>query len=232
MKINEIPKILLGTSPFIGAGQFGIKSYYYYKYFYENPKNMEKIILKSYNLGIKGIQALPYDRIIESIKNVERKINEKFKIIATINSIEDIDKFINLNTIAFILHASITDSKNLNKILKILDSIKSLGFLTGLATHKPFSILKWLLENSIDFDLIMIPFNKLGIFMDEKPEIIYELVKKLEKPIIGKKVLAAGKLNPYEALEYASKYLDIIALGIASEKEAIETFSIALKFFK
>ncbi|MEM0232353.1 MAG: hypothetical protein QXG78_04545, partial [Candidatus Methanomethyliaceae archaeon] len=72
----------------------------------------------------------------------------------------------------------------------------------------------------------------LGIFMDEKPEIIYELVKKLEKPIIGKKVLAAGKLNPYEALEYASKYLNIIALGIASEKEAIETFSIALKFFK
>lgn len=230
--MDRFPRVLLGTSPFIGAGQFGMRAYHYYRHFYENPKNMEKIILKSYELGVRGIQALPYDRILEAIRNVEKEIDEKFAIIATANSIEDIDKFVNLNTIAIILHASITDSKNLSEILKILDLIKSLGLLSGLATHKPFSALKWLQRNPMDFDLMMIPFNKLGMFMDGKPEVIYELARKLRKPILGKKVLAAGRLSPYEALEYSSKYVDIVALGVASEEEAIETFSIALKFFK
>ncbi|MCS7098395.1 MAG: hypothetical protein NZ922_05415 [Candidatus Methanomethyliaceae archaeon] len=231
MRPELIPKVMLGTSPFIGAGQFGMRSFLYYAQLYENPKNMEKIILKSYELGVRGIQALPYERILNAIKNVERKIGEKFIIIATICSEEDFEKFNEFDVMAMILHASIVDGKN-KEITKILNHIDYLGFKSGIATHAPFSILNWLLKINIHFDVMMIPFNKIGKFMDAKPEIIIELAKKFNKPIIGKKVLAAGSLKPREALEYASKFLNAVALGIASEKEAIETFKIALEFFK
>lgn len=228
----EVPRVLLGTSPFIGAGQFGARARHYYERFYENPRNIEKVISKSREVGIRGIQALPYDRILKAIKNVELEIHEKFTIIATINSIKDVYKFEGLDVIAFVLHASITDSKNFHEISRILSAIRSSGLLSGLATHAPLSTLSWLLEKRLDFDLLMIPFNKLGAFMDGSPEAVYELARRFDKPIIGKKVLAAGRLKPLEALEYASKYVDIVALGVASEEEAVETFSIALELFK
>lgn len=56
LKNRKIPRLLLGTSPFIGAGQFGAKASYYYSTLYKKPHNMYKIIknhgklvLKAYN---------------------------------------------------------------------------------------------------------------------------------------------------------------------------------------
>ena len=46
----RIPRILLGTSPFIGAGQFGIRAQFYYEHFYQNPGNIVKIVIKAVGL--------------------------------------------------------------------------------------------------------------------------------------------------------------------------------------
>jgi hypothetical protein len=79
----------------------------------------------------------------------------------------------------------------------------------------------------------MVPFNKLGMFMDADPVRIAEAIKRLGKPVIGKKILAAGYLPPEEALSYVAKSecLDIVTLGVASEKEAEETFGAAVQAF-
>ena len=67
----------LGTSPFIGAGQFGPLSADYYKRFYLNPLNMEEIIIKSVELGVPAVQAIAYERIIQAIKHVQDKLQVK-----------------------------------------------------------------------------------------------------------------------------------------------------------
>jgi len=36
-----IPRVLLGTSPFVGSGQFGTRSPIYYAKFYRNPENWQ-----------------------------------------------------------------------------------------------------------------------------------------------------------------------------------------------
>lgn len=94
-------------------------------------------------------------------------------------------------------------------------------------------MLNWLLKTDFDIDLLMFPFNKLGMFMDADPVKVAEAIKRLGKPIIGKKVLAAGCLPPKDALTYVAQSgcIDIVALGVASEQEAKETFTAAATAF-
>jgi len=232
----KIPRILLGSSPFIGAGQFGSKASFYYSHFYRNPKNIAKIILKAVDLGVTGVQAFPYRPIFSALKAVERELKEKLTIVATIglnNPLNDIRDFKELNTVAMLLHAEITDKRDLRKISELLNRVHAVGSLAGLATHKPFSTLNWLLEADIDVDLLMLPFNKLGMFMDADSVRVAEAIERLGKPVIGKKILGAGHLPPQDALSYVARMgcIDIVALGIASEREAEETFTAAATAF-
>ena len=44
VKGKKLPRVLLGTSPFLGAGQFGVKAYEYYKAFFENPFRITELL--------------------------------------------------------------------------------------------------------------------------------------------------------------------------------------------
>ena len=232
----RIPRILLGTSPFIGAGQFGDRAHFYYEHFYEKPENIVKIVLKAVDLGVTGVQVLPFRPVFKALKNVERELRERLTIVGTIgpndpvSSIRDFQAF---NTVAMLLHGEITDKRDLRKISELLNRIHAADCVAGLVTHKPLSTLSWLPETDLDIDLIMVPFNKLGMFMDAHPIRVAGAIKRVGKPIIGKKILAAGYLPPREALPYVAKSgcIDIVALGIASEEEAEETFAAAAKAF-
>ena len=232
----KIPRVLLGTSPFIGSGQFGSRAALYYSHFYKNPKNIAKIIFKAVDFGITGVQVLPFHPIFGALKAVEREMKERFTIVGTIGPSDpasDIRNFYGFNTVAMLLHGAITDSRDSRTISELLDSVHAAGCLAGLATHKPFSTLNWLLEAGLDIDLLMLPFNKLGMFMDADPVRVAGAIKRLGKPVIGKKVLAAGYLSPHEALTYVAQMgcLDLVALGVASEGEAKETFTAAATAF-
>lgn len=228
----RIPRILLGTSPFIGAGQFGSRAQLYCEHFYQKPGNIVKIVLKAVDLGVMGVQALPFRPIFRALKAVEREVKERLTIVGTIgpdDPLSNIRDFQAFNTVAMLLHGEITDKRNSKRILELLNKVHAADCLAGLVTHNPLSTLNWLLKTDLDPDLLMVPFNKLGMFMDADPVKVAEPIKKLGKPIIGKKVLAAGYLPPEDALTYVAQSgcIDIVALGVASEQEAKETFTAA-----
>ncbi len=230
----KIPRILLGTSPFIGAGQFGTKAYFYYEHFYKKPKNIEKIVLKAVDLGVTGVQVLPFRPIFRALKDVETKLKERLKIVGTIGSedpVSNIRDFQAFKTVAMLLHGEITDKRDARKISELLNRIHATDCVAGLVTHNPLSTLSWLPKTDLDIDLIMVPFNKLGMFMDAHPLMVAEAIERFGKPVIGKKILAAGHLPSKEALSYVAESgcIDIVALGIASEEEAEETFAAATK---
>jgi len=232
----RIPRILLGTSPFIGAGQFGSRSYRYYTRFYENPENIAKIILKAADLGVTGVQVLPHRPVFEALKIAEKELKTRLTVVGTIgpsDPLEDLKHFEEFKTVALLLHGALTDQKKIRQISGLLNKVHATNRLAGLVTHQPFSTLKWLLNVELDFDIVMLPFNKLGRFMDAKPEKVAELARKLGKPVIGKKILAAGLIRPKEALRFAAgmKCIDVVALGVASEMEAEETFETAASAF-
>ncbi len=233
---GRIPRVLLGTSPFIGSGQFGSRAALYHSHFYRNPQNIAEIIFKAVDFGVTGLQVLPFRPIFNALKAVEGKVKEKLTIVGTIgpdDPLENIRSFQVFNTVAMVLHGEITDSRDSLRISELLNSVHAAGYLAGLATHRPFSTLNWLLEAGLDIDLLMLPFNKLGMFMDADPVRVAEAIERLGKPVIGKKVLAAGYLSPQEALTYMVQLgcIDSVALGVASEQEVKETFAAAATAF-
>jgi len=232
----RIPMVLLGTSPFIGAAQFGSRAYTYYARFYEKPRNIAKIMLKAVDLGVTGVQVLPYRPVFEALKIAERELKTELTVVGTIgpsDPLGDLKRFEEFNTVAMLLHGALTDQRKTRQISGLLNKIYAVNRLAGLVTHKPFSTLKWLLAVKLDFDIVMLPFNKIGRFMDAEPRKVAELAKKLGKLIIGKKVLAAGQIDPKEALKFVvgMSCLDAVALGVASETEAEETFRAAISAF-
>ena len=48
---REIPLVSIGTSPFFGAGQFGIKALSWREKFLNNPEEMAKLMMAAYDAG-------------------------------------------------------------------------------------------------------------------------------------------------------------------------------------
>lgn len=238
IKNKRLPRTLLGTSPFIGAAQFGHRARLYQLDLYNQPENILNIIKKSYKLGIRGIQLIPYSPVVKAVK-AAREEGCKLSIIGTVRPdkmTEDIKLLSQLEADVMLLHAVITDTCQWNSIAEHLQLIKEEGSIPGLVTHLPFRTTEKLLESPVLglFDIYMVPVNKIGYLMDtevftgkERAE-LSNLLNKLDKIVIAKKTLAAGILTPEDAFNYLKTvdYADLIAVGIASEDEAEETFNL------
>ena len=229
---KRIPRILLGTSPFIGAGQFGARSRIYFSKFYLNPKNIVKIIDRCVELGVIGIQALPEEPIIWAIREALKKY-EEIIVVPSIISVRDIELMQEFECPLMLIHGAITNSRKVRMLEELLDRIRETGSLAGLVTHTPITTMKWLINKNLKYEALMLPVNKIGYMIDGTLDAMKHLVSKLGKHIIAKKVLAAGRIPVKEAIEFVSKlpFIDVIALGVASEEEAIETFTIAKQLF-
>jgi hypothetical protein len=235
---REIPRTLLGTSPFVAAAQFGHRARLYQLDLYNNPENILKIIKKSYEMGITGIQVIPYPPVVEAIKWADES-GLSMDVIGTVRpdkELEDIKLLKDIGAISMLLHANITDKNDWNFIGDKLQAIKDEDTIPGLVTHMPFQSTASLLESPILdlFDIYMVPVNKLGYLMDcdtydsDNRSILHQMIRSIDKTVIVKKVLAAGVLTPQEAFDYLKtvEFADIVAIGIASENEAQQTFSL------
>jgi len=228
--------VSLGTSPFIGAGQFGYKAADYYRKFYQNPQNMEEIIVKSVELGVPAIQAIAYERIIQAIKNVQDKLQVNLFCSVTIG-FDDWRKELNESKminpqIAFIF-PSITDLRNKEKLKEVIDGIQDAGVIPGCATHNPWKTLPFLEDSGLDVKVYLAPVNPVGRLMGSEPDKAAALLEKVKKPVIAKKVLAAGTIGPEEAFPFVSRIKSVkgMTVGITSIQEAEETFEQAKKFW-
>ena len=227
----RIPRILLGTSPFIGAGQFGRRAASYYAKFFLNPGNILALLRRAHGMGIEGIQLLPYGPVVEA---VERAMGEgmDFKIVGSVRpgDVEgDIRLLDRLGAIAMIAHAGIADRRDPRALGRVLGAIRGAGRPAGFASHEPFKTLSWAEGAGLEYEIVMIPMNAAGAFMDCGPEELAGLLRRLGKFAIAKKVLAAGSLPPARAIAYVAGLdcIQSVALGVASEREVEETMALA-----
>ncbi|BDZ66682.1 hypothetical protein [Methanobacterium ferruginis] len=233
---QKMPRTLLGTSPFIGAAQFGHRARLYLLDLYRNPEAIAQIIARSYQMGVRGIQLIPHAPVVEALQ-IAREEGFPLDIIATIrpeSEKEDMDLLSDLDASAMLVDPEITDQRDWNLLGEKLDAINDTGSVPGLITQYPFQTSRELLDSSVldDFKLYMVPLNRLGYLMDsdtygpDERAYFREIIGKLDKTIIAMHVLAAGIMTPDDAFDYlkTQDFVDMVALGIASEKEAEETF--------
>jgi hypothetical protein len=228
---KRIPRILLGTSPFLGAGQFGVRAYQYYKHFFENPRNITDLVIEAINVGVRGIQLVAYREVADAVGRAQAETGVELVIVGSLpfdRPEEGLDCLSSLPTKVVLLHGEETDQLNFKVLESWLERIRDLGFIPGVATHKPDCTLPELLESKLDFQVVLLPFNAAGFLMGQK-EKVFDIVSRSEKSFIAMKPLAAGRLRPREALEYvfSCEGIDSAAIGVANADEVRETFSVA-----
>lgn len=155
---------------------------------------------------------------------------------------EDIENLSQFDNSIMLVDEFLIDSYDWDFITDILDTINDTGIPSGIITSFPFKtslelIDSPLLEDKSLFDFYMIPVNKLGYMMDvphfksDKQEELKLMLERIDKRIIINKILAVGIQRPEEAFNFLNTldYADMVSVGIASEREAEETFGILSK---
>lgn len=242
IKDKSIPCTSLGTAPFAGLTYFGHRSRLYQIDLYNNPENIQRIIKRSYDLGVKAIQLIPEPPVIKALTGAVRS-GLDFTIIGTIRAgrfQEDLKLLLDLEADAMLLDEEYTDKLDTWELADLLDSINETGVVCGLITAFPRNTTRKLLASDILdlFDIYMIPLNKLGYMMDF-PGFLEDERRELEEMILGTgkfimahKILAAGILKPDEAFKFLESvdYIDMVSIGVASIEEAEETFTLLFEY--
>ncbi len=139
------------------------------------------------------------------------------------------------NIASIMLHEVITDiglALSLDWLFKsFIEFMGKQKIKPGFNTRNFAYLVKKFDEWDIDFNEVVIaaPFNKMGFQMDpSKADCETALASLGVSNVIAISILAAGYLNPVDAVEYVQSLPNIlgIAAGVSKEKHALETFKI------
>ena len=155
---------------------------------------------------------------------------------------EDIENLAGYDNSMMLIDEFLVDTYDWEFITEILDAINDAGIPSGIITSFPFKTSEELIDSPIVkdkglFDFYMIPVNKLGYMMDvpdfraDKQVELKALLDKIDKKVIINKILAVGIQRPEEAFNFLNTldFADMVSIGIASEREAEESFGVLNK---
>lgn len=228
-------EVYIGTSPFMGAGQFGSRSRIYYEKFWNQPENMIKLFMAAIELGFDGVQAVAYPRILDALYVAREKTGQHIPIIASIPPREIQESLWNLADMkaeVILIHGAITDkaltSNEYEVLAKLTKQIRDISAIPGAATHSPNETLPKLLQSDLDLEYLMTPLNAMGKFVNDLEGLLKIINENgSNTKIIAMKPLAAGEITPQEALEFLfQQNIDAVAVGITSKDEAKEIMEI------
>ncbi|MGC8961396.1 MAG: hypothetical protein ACP5K1_02990 [Candidatus Bathyarchaeia archaeon] len=199
----------------------------YYLNFYLNPGNITRIYLESISKGLNAIHVLSDPVIIGAVRDAVNSSGVRSFILATINARnleEELSLCEMIEADSIILHGSCADLVR-RKLSYILKEVKKRfdDIPTGIATHLPGKTLPEILNLNIgEVEIIMAPINARGEFMEPDTESTLKAIsesRRRGRKVIAMKSLAAGKLEPREALKFISDKVDGVAVGITSLEE-------------
>lgn len=143
--------------------------------------------------------------------------------------------------VSLLLHELITDmalALNIDWVFKThIDFMEGLGLRPGFETRNFSHLVKRFEEWGIDFHRVVIaaPFNRLGFQMcPSKEECERALAKTFEAEVIAFSILAAGRLQLPEAIEYVANLPNLrgVAVGVSKKNHSYETFKLLKERFK
>ncbi|MFX0173593.1 MAG: hypothetical protein ACFE9L_17015 [Candidatus Hodarchaeota archaeon] len=238
---KKIPLLLHGTSPFVGAGQFGLRAREWYEYFFHHPKRIAELFNYFCKLGFPGVHVIGYPTIIEAAKLTKENNPMKVTVSLLPNDWEEnLTQVAQLEPEVVFIHSAMTDmflQKHDEKIFSCFQAIRDqTNALPGIATHDTFQTLLSFQKSSHalfkeDFGLLL-PINTSGWGMGGSPTKIIDLLNTLgNHPVMAMKTLAAGQLSPGKALDFVFRVPQVIAatVGMTTKEEATEIASIGRK---
>ena len=227
----QIPKLMLGTSPFIGAGQFGTKASEYRDRFFHNERTMKQLFIASARRGANAVQLIVYEPLVRALTVAMEETGEDFFIAATIPTGRHFERYLDLirplKPAIIAIHALSCDALDA-RIECWIKEIRATGASPAAATHYPGATIEELDNAGFDFEVYLAPLNPVGYAMEPDYESTLAALETTAKQIIAIKPLAAGRLKPTRSLfTFIYKYADSVIVGITSEAEMEETYAVA-----
>ncbi|MCW7077829.1 MAG: hypothetical protein OCU22_01670 [Canidatus Methanoxibalbensis ujae] len=227
---RRIPRLMLGTSPFIGAAQFGRRAHEYRMRFFHNEENMVEIFVKSAEYGVKAVQLIVYEPLVNALKRAEMDTGDDFFVVATVTGSRfehDLSVLEDINPEIIAVHALFCDSLD-ERIGGWTAKIRDVGAIPAAATHIPGDTIPEMDRAGYDVEFYLAPLNPVGYAMLPDFESAIRAIKMTDKGIIAIKPLAAGNIRPdREVFSFIFKYADAVSVGVTSDGEMRETFSAA-----
>ena len=233
-------KLLLGHNPFLGGSYMSQARSRVYKETFTDPRAMERIIVKSIEMGVRGMMASLSDGFTELFKKALLGAAEKTgELLPTIMIISrgfeaQVADYRDLNCQVMLVHGQITDAlyvkaKNTMQpeFADMLKRIRDEGFVPAMSTHNAGETIP--AAEAFDAAVINTPVNKIMWRMCPCEEMVLRAIQKTKKKVIAMKPLAMGRIAPQEGMGYVCRMPDVdgIVVGIGHEYEAEETFGTA-----
>lgn len=194
-----------------------------------NTEAVLEILEACYEAGGRGIELVPAGKVSEAARIMAETHNDFIITGSTFPGPDPlIEELANLDAKLIFAHGMISDKKD-DKLIKLLDDIKSRGIIPGIAAHNPISTLEYAFKHIPHVKAFLIPFNAQGMFMGEQKKLENIVNSHKDHYFIGMKTLAAGKLEPLKAYEYISMHnICCSTIGMVNVKEAKISTEIAL----
>ena len=226
-----IPQLMLGTSPFIGAGQFGLTAYEYRTQFYYNEANMTRLFLAAAQREVKAVQLIVYEPLVNALRAAMAELGEELFVAATIPSGRRFESLLALikplKPALIAIHALSADALD-PRIAGWIKQIRTVGASPAAATHYPGETIPELDRAGFELEAYLAPLNTIGYAMEPDYERTLAALEQTDKRVIAIKPLAAGRLKPTPALfKFIYAHADAACVGITSEAEMDETFAAA-----
>ncbi|MFX1514009.1 MAG: hypothetical protein ACFFCQ_15625 [Promethearchaeota archaeon] len=237
---KKLPRLLYGTSPFMGAGQFGIKGQEWFHRFFHYPERMAELFAYFCEQGFPGVHVVGYPTIVEAARLT--KENYSLKVAVSLlpeKWVENLELVIQLEPVIIFVHGVMTDNflqTHAEELISCFQAIRDSDAFPGLATHDSRQTLLTLQESlnpllQEAFGLLL-PFNSIGWGMGGSTKEIVSLLHNLQDcPVMAMKTLAAGQLSPKDALKFVFEVpqIQVATIGMTSKKEVTEIATIGQK---
>ncbi|MBD3181307.1 hypothetical protein GF312_03380 [Candidatus Poribacteria bacterium] len=236
-------KLILGHNPFLGGSYMSQARSRLYKETFTDSKAIERIIVKSIEMGVRGMMASLSDGFSELLKKAQLEAADKTGVllptIMIINrDFEDhLETYRKLNCQVMLIHGQISDALFIKakrtmqpEFSQMLKRIREEGFIPAMSTHNAGEVLP--AAESFDAVAVNTPINKIMWRMCPCEEMVLNAIRKTKKKVIAMKTLAMGRIAPQEGMAYICRLpeVDGIVVGIGHEYEAEETFGAAHDF--
>ena len=233
-------KLILGHNPLLGGSYMSQARSRLYKETFTDSESMERIIVKSIEMGVRGMMASTRDGFTELLKKALLDAADKTGVLLpTIMIIsrgfeDEVETYRELNCQVMLVHGQISDALFIKakrtmqpEFAEMLKRIRSEGFVPAMSTHNAGEVL----PAAAAFDAVAVntPINKIMWRMCPCEEMVLNAIRKTKKTVIAMKPLAMGRIAPQEGMAYVCRLpsVDGIVVGIGHEYEAEETFAAA-----
>lgn len=239
LKGIKISRFIIGGNPFSGFSHQGLEMDIKMKKYFTTQK-IKETLKEAEDYGINTFIGRADNHIMRVLLEYREEGGKIQWIAQTCPEIKtqelSVDMAVNNNPIGCYIHGGYVDYLYLNDkidlLIPLVERIKKYGFLSGIAGHIP-EVFLWAEEN-IDVDFYMCCYynptsrkekpEKDNLqeekFSDEDREKMINTIKKLKRPVIHYKIMAAGRKNPEEAILFLSKNTresDMVCIGIYNE---------------